>query len=114
MKMTKKWIFAIIFLFAAVIAVLLLSVKPTPTKSTAMVNLTGSGSTFAIPLLDACKAGYTAASGNSYTYTGGGSGAGRAASDKGINDFNFSDTPHTAATRLATVIHVQVICSRTP
>jgi phosphate transport system substrate-binding protein len=111
MKMTKKWIFAIIFLFAAVIAVLLLSVKPTPTKSTAMVNLTGSGSTFAIPLLDACKAGYTAASGNSYTYTGGGSGAGRAASDKGINDFNFSDTPHTAATRLATVIHVPVIAA---
>jgi phosphate transport system substrate-binding protein len=111
MKLSKKWIFAIIILFAVVIAALLLSVKPTPTKPAAALNLTGSGSTFAIPLLDACKAGYSTASGNSYTYTGGGSGAGRAASDKGINDFNFSDTPHTAATRLATVIHVPVIAA---
>ncbi len=111
MKMTKKWIFAVLILIAAVIAALLLSAKPTSTKSAASVNLTGSGSTFAIPLLDACKAGYTAATGNTYTYTGGGSGAGRTASDKGINDFNFSDTPHTAATRLATVIHVPVIAA---
>lgn len=111
MKMTKKWIFAILILIAAIIAALLFSARPTSTKSNASINLTGSGSTFAIPLLDACKAGYTAASGNTYTYTGGGSGAGRTASDKGINDFNFSDTPHTAATRLATVIHVPVIAA---
>lgn len=75
------------------------------------VNLTGAGATFPIPLLDACKAGYAAASGNSYTYTGGGSGAGRSASDKGIGDFNFSDTPHTAATRLASVIHIPVVAA---
>lgn len=111
MKMTKKWIFAVLVLVAAIIAALLFSARPTSTKSNASINLTGSGSTFAIPLLDACKAGYTAASGNTYTYTGGGSGAGRTASDKGINDFNFSDTPHTAATRLATVIHVPVIAA---
>lgn len=111
MKMTKKWIFAILILIAAIIAALLFSARPTSTKSNASINLTGSGSTFAIPLLDACKAGYTAASGNTYTYTGGGSGAGRTASDKGINDFNFSDTPHTATTRLATVIHVPVIAA---
>ncbi len=80
-------------------------------SASAAVNLTGAGSTFAIPLLDSCKAGFTAATGNSFTYTGGGSGAGRAASDKGINDFNFSDTPHTAATRLATVIHIPVIAA---
>jgi len=109
--MTKKWIFAILILIAAIIAALLFSARPTSTKSNASINLTGSGSTFAIPLLDACKAGYTAASGNTYTYTGGGSGAGRTASDKGINDFNFSDTPHTATTRLATVIHVPVIAA---
>lgn len=111
MKMTKKWIFTILILIAAIIAALLFAARPTSTKSNASINLTGSGSTFAIPLLDACKAGYTAASGNTYTYTGGGSGAGRTASDKGINDFNFSDTPHTAATRLATVIHVPVIAA---
>lgn len=105
MKMTKKWFFA-----AATVAIVALTLSSCSSKSSA-INLTGSGSTFAIPLLDACKAGYTAASGNAYTYTGGGSGAGRAASDKGINDFNFSDTPHTAATRLATVIHVPVIAA---
>lgn len=80
-------------------------------SASAAVNLTGAGSTFAIPLLDSCKAGFTAATGNSFTYTGGGSGAGRAASDKSINDFNFSDTPHTASTRLATVIHIPVIAA---
>jgi len=111
MKMTKKWIFAVLILIAAIIAALLFSAKPSSTKSNASVNLTGAGSTFAIPLLDACKAGYTTATGNTFTYTGGGSGAGRTASDKGINDFNFSDTPHTAATRLATVIHVPVIAA---
>jgi phosphate transport system substrate-binding protein len=79
--------------------------------ASAGVNLTGAGSTFAIPLLDACKAGYLAASGNTYTYTGGGSGAGRSASDKGIGDFNFSDTPHTASTRIVSVIHIPIIAA---
>ena len=111
MRISKKWIFAVLILIAAVIAALLFSAKPTPTKSNASVNLTGSGSTFVIPLLDSCKPGFTTATGNSYTYTGGGSGAGRSASDKGIGDFNFSDTPHTAATRLATVIHVPVVAA---
>lgn len=105
MKMTNKW-----FVAAATIGIVALTLTSCSSKSTA-INLTGSGSTFAIPLLDACKAGYSASSGNTYTYTGGGSGAGRAASDKGINDFNFSDTPHTAATRLSTVIHVPVIAA---
>ena len=79
--------------------------------ASAGVNLTGAGATFPIPLLDACKAGFAAATGNSYTYTGGGSGAGRSASDKGIGDFNFSDTPHTASTRLETVIHIPVVAA---
>lgn len=109
--MSKKWIFAVATIGVVALTLTSCSSKSnTATKATA-INLTGSGSTFAIPLLDACKAGYTGATGNSYTYTGGGSGAGRAASDKGINDFNFSDTPHTAATRLATVIHIPVIAA---
>lgn len=92
---------------AAACAVALFAAQP----ASASVNLTGSGSTFVMPLLDACKAGYATASGNTYTYSGGGSGAGRSASDKGIGDFNFSDTPHTAATRLATVIHIPVVAA---
>lgn len=111
MKMTKKWIFAVLILIAVLVAALLFAAKPSSTKSAAGINLTGSGSTFAIPLLDACKAGYNAESGNTFTYSGGGSGAGRSASDQGINDFNFSDTPHTASTRRATVIHVPAIAA---
>lgn len=94
------------------IAVVAISITLFATQSAfAAVNLTGAGSTFAIPLLDACKAGYTAATGNTITYAGGGSGAGRAASDKGIGDFNISDTPHTGATRLPSVIHIPVFAA---
>lgn len=102
MKITKSLKIAV-----AAIAITLFATQ----SASAAVNLTGAGSTFAIPLLDSCKAGFSDATGNSFTYTGGGSGAGRSASDKGINDFNFSDTPHTASTRLATVIHIPVIAA---
>jgi phosphate transport system substrate-binding protein len=102
MKITRTWKIAV-----AAVAVALFAAQP----ASAAVNLTGAGSTFAIPLLDSCKAGYLASSGNTFTYSGGGSGAGRSASDKGIGDFNFSDTPHTASTRLATVIHIPVIAA---
>jgi len=102
MKISKAWKIAV-----AALAVALFVAQP----ASAAVNLTGAGSTFAIPLLDSCKAGYSVATGNTYTYSGGGSGAGRSASDKGIGDFNISDTPHTAATRLATVIHIPVFAA---
>lgn len=102
MKITKSLKIAV-----AAVAITLFATQ----SASAAVNLTGAGSTFAIPLLDSCKAGFSAATGNSFTYTGGGSGAGRAASDKGINDFNFSDTPHTGSSRLATVIHIPVIAA---
>ena len=92
---------------AVAIAIALFAAQP----ASAGVSLTGAGATFPIPLLDACKAGYSADSGNSYTYSGGGSGAGRTASDKGIGDFNFTDVPHTAATRLSSVIHIPVVAA---
>jgi phosphate transport system substrate-binding protein len=113
MKNSKGWIVAIAVAAVALLAIIYAVLPKSGTVHVASggVDLTGAGSTFAIPLLDACKAGYTASSGNAYTYSGGGSGAGRSASDKGIGDFNFSDTPHTAATRLATVIHIPVIAA---
>lgn len=111
MKASKNWKYAVATFGVIALALTSCSSKSTPSNTASAINLTGSGSTFAIPLLDACKAGFTGATGNTYTYTGGGSGAGRTASDKGINDFNFSDTPHTAATRLATVIHIPVIAA---
>jgi phosphate transport system substrate-binding protein len=113
MKISKTWKIAI----AVVAVALLVTIYALLPKSGSLhvasgnINLTGAGSTFAIPLLDACKSGYATASGNTYTYSGGGSGAGRSASDQGIGDFNFSDTPHAAKTRLATVIHIPVIAA---
>ena len=111
MKISKNWKFAVATFGVIALALTSCSSKSTPSHSATAINLTGSGSTFVIPLLDSCKAGFTAATGNTFTYSGGGSGAGRSASDKGIGDFNFSDTPHTAATRLPTVIHVPVVAA---
>ena len=109
--MKKNMKIGIIVLIVIVFAGIFFSMRPSPNKSASAVNLTGAGSTFVIPLLDTCKAGYTTTSGATYTYSGGGSGAGRSASDKGIGDFNFSDTPHSATSRLANVIHVPVIAA---
>jgi phosphate transport system substrate-binding protein len=75
------------------------------------VGLTGAGATFPQPLLDACKAGFAADTGHSFTYGGGGSGTGRGNSDKGVGDVNFSDTAHKAASKVATVIHVPVVAA---
>ena len=75
------------------------------------VGLTGAGATFPVPLIDACKAGFAADTGHSFTYGGGGSGAGVSASDKSVGDVNFSDSAHKAATRLSSVIHVPVVAA---
>ena len=48
------------------------------------VNLVGGGATFANPILDACKAEYARATGDSYVYNSLGSGAGRPVSIKVI------------------------------
>jgi phosphate transport system substrate-binding protein len=109
--MKKNSKIGIVFLILVVVAAIFFAMRPSSDEDASPINLTGAGSTFAIPLLDACKAGYTSETGNTYTYSGGGSGAGRSASDMGIGDFNFSDTPHTANTRLATVIHIPVIAA---
>ena len=91
---------------AAALALSFVAVQPAMA-----VGLTGAGATFPQPLIDACKAGFAADTGHSFTYGGGGSGTGRGNSDKGVGDVNFSDTPHTAATRLASVIHIPVVAA---
>ena len=91
---------------AAAIALSFVAVQPAMA-----VGLTGAGATFPQPLIDICKAGFAAETGHSFTYGGGGSGTGRGNSDKGVGDVNFSDTPHTAATRVASVIHIPVVAA---
>ena len=75
------------------------------------VGLTGTGASFPLPLIDACKAGFATDTGHTFTYTAPGSGAGRSASDQNLGDVNFSDTAHKAATRGANVIHVPVVAA---
>jgi len=91
---------------AAALALSFVAVQPA-----SAVGLTGAGATFPQPLIDICKAGFATDTGHSFTYGGGGSGTGRGNSDKGVGDVNFSDTPHTATTRVATVIHIPVVAA---
>lgn len=74
------------------------------------VKLTGGGATFAAPILDACKGEFASASGDSYTYSSLGSGAGRAGWDKGDYDFAWSDTPH-ATPKDPNTIHLPVVAA---
>jgi phosphate transport system substrate-binding protein len=91
---------------AAALALSFVAVQPA-----VAVGLTGAGATFPQPLIDICKAGFAAETGHSFTYGGGGSGTGRTNSDKGVGDVNFTDTAHTAATRVASVIHIPVVAA---
>lgn len=66
-------------------------------SSSAAVTISGSGSTAVKNLLDACIPDYKKATGTTVNYSGGGSGAGRAALTAGTVDFAFSDAPYGSA-----------------
>lgn len=66
------------------------------TPAFAGTTLNGSGATFALPLIDACKADYATASGNTINYPGGGSGKGRTDFAAGLVDFAGSDAPYSS------------------
>ena len=59
-------------------------------------TLNGSGATFALPLIDACKADFAKDTGHTINYPGGGSGKGRTDFAAGLVDFAGSDAPYTA------------------
>jgi phosphate transport system substrate-binding protein len=101
MKISKS-----IKIAAAALALSIFAVQPAFS-----VGLTGAGATFPQPLLDACKAGFAADTGHSFTYGAGGSGTGRGNSDKGVGDVNFTDTAHKATTKVASVIHIPVVAA---
>jgi phosphate transport system substrate-binding protein len=77
------------------------------------VAISGNGSSFAAPLINACKVGWqNANTANGYTlasYGGAGSGTGRSNSDKGIGDFNFSDAVHT--TPVQPIVQIPVVAA---
>lgn len=63
-------------------------------STSAAVTISGSGSTAVKNLLDVCIPDYRKATGTTVNYSGGGSGAGRAALTAGTVDFAFSDAPY--------------------
>lgn len=74
-------------------------------------NLQGSGASFPALLIEACKAPFAAATDHTFTYSASGSGKGRADSDKSLGDFWFTDAPHTASSKRASVIHVPAVAA---
>ena len=101
MKFSKK---AKALVLAAVIAVS--GVQPAHA-----VDLAGSGASFVVPLVEACKAGFAKKTGHSYVYTSTGSGTGKNNSDNKIGDFWFSDSAHTGAKKRSTIFHAPIVAA---
>ena len=59
-------------------------------------QINGSGATFAVPLIDACKVEFAKETGHTVNYTGGGSGKGRTDFTSNLVDFAASDAPYTS------------------
>ena len=76
---------------AAIAAALTLAFAPSANAAV----LKASGATSVSGLIDKCKADYQSATGNSFDYPGGGSGAGKTAFTNGTVDFAFSDSVHS-------------------
>jgi phosphate transport system substrate-binding protein len=75
------------------------------------VDLAGSGASFVVPLVEACKAGFAKKTGHSYVYTSTGSGTGKNNSDNEIGDFWFSDSAHTGAKKRSTIFHAPIVAA---
>ena len=75
------------------------------------VDLAGSGASFVVPLVEACKAGFAKKTGHSYVYTSTGSGTGKNNSDNKIGDFWFSDSAHTGAKKRSTIFHAPIVAA---
>jgi phosphate transport system substrate-binding protein len=82
-------------LAVSLLAVSALIVGTSP--ASAAGTITGSGATFASPLIDACKGDFSAATQNIVNYTGGGSSRGQTDFREGKVDFAGSDAPYSSA-----------------
>ena len=90
----------------AVVAALFIS-----TPAFATEDIVGNGASFPANLIDECRSSYAKSTGNLVTYSPNGSGAGKTSSDKGIGDFWFSDSAHTAATKKPSIIHIPIVAA---
>jgi phosphate transport system substrate-binding protein len=75
------------------------------------VDLAGSGASFVVPLVEACKAGFAQKTQHSFVYTSTGSGTGKNNSDNKIGDFWFSDSAHTGANKRSTIFHAPIVAA---
>jgi phosphate transport system substrate-binding protein len=75
------------------------------------VDLAGSGASFVVPLVEACKKGFAEKTGHSFVYTSTGSGTGKNNSDNKIGDFWFSDSAHTGAKKRSTIFHAPIVAA---
>jgi phosphate transport system substrate-binding protein len=91
---------------SAAVALVFGLVASTPAHA---VDLQGSGASWPALMIEACKAPFAAAGSNSYLYTSNSSGEGQTASDKSLGDFWMTDSPYTATTRRASLIHVPLV-----
>ena len=89
----------------AAIVVAALSLAFVPSANAAVLK--AAGATSVSGLIDKCKADYQSATGNSFDYPGGGSGAGKTAFTNGTVDFAFSDSVHSPM--IANEIHVPTV-----
>ncbi len=101
MKFSKK---AKALVLAAVVAV-------SGAQPAHAVDLAGSGASFVVPLVEACKAGFAKKTGHSFVYTSTGSGTGKNNSDNKIGDFWFSDSAHTGAKKRSTIFHAPIVAA---
>ena len=75
------------------------------------VDLAGSGASFVVPLVEACKAGFAKKTGHSFVYTSTGSGTGQTNSDNEIGDFWFTDSAHIGAKKRSTIFHAPIVAA---
>jgi len=79
----------------AIVAIATSALFLSTTPAFANQSLNGSGATFALPLIDACKADFTKDKGHTINYPGGGSGKGRTDFANNLVDFAGSDAAYT-------------------
>ena len=90
----------------AAIAAVLVAVT---TPAAYAVDFKGAGASAVNNFIAACKTSYQTATGDSFVYTGTGSGDGKKAMDNKTHDFAFSDSANTNATKLASQIHIPLV-----
>jgi phosphate transport system substrate-binding protein len=90
----------------AAIAAVLVAVT---TPAAYAVDFKGAGASAVNNFIAACKTSYQTATGDSFVYTGTGSGDGKKAMDNKTHDFAFSDSANTNSTKRDTQIHLPLV-----